>query len=97
MKILWWIIQGVIMMGSLTLTYLPLIEAVINKEAAKYLGLDWKIWLLIGLSIFVLSIAGVIIRLILQLRYYYSKDYKRKTEKEDLEIEELRKRMSPLI
>ena len=76
-------------MGSLILTYLPVINAVIDKDTEKILGIDWRVWLLIGLSVFVLTITSVIIRLVIKIVSLESKDDRLERRKKELEVEKL--------
>jgi uncharacterized membrane protein len=83
-----WVVQGVIAVFSVVITFLPMIYALSNKQP-EFLGLNWIWWAIIGFSIFLAVITSVIIRLILSIRYFQSEDAKLDRKKKQLEIEKL--------
>lgn len=52
-------------------------------------GLAWQIWAIIVFSIFLVSVAGVVVRLILMVNHYHSVDAKLVHRERELKVERL--------
>ena len=90
----WSILIGVVSMISLAITLIPFtLEATSSVEEKaklhKILGLQWEWWAIIGIVIFVICVVITLVRLSLKLNYFYSDDYRRQKEEQELRIKDL--------
>lgn len=83
MRIIGWFIQGFFGLTSAVATYLPLLA---SYRGWNMWGLAWQIWAMIGFTIFILSVASIIARLIW---LYERPEAKLRRRKMNLEIEKL--------
>jgi predicted membrane protein len=86
MKLLLDIVWAILTVAGFVATYVPLWASAMNFNLW---GIAWQIWVMIGFTVFWISLAIVLIRQHLKVKGLESEDAKLDREKKKLEIDKL--------